>query len=165
MQNCYRRCRAPRLGEQQRRSSRGSHGTRSRHPGDDAGRGTAMLTLQAQGQEEPQGRARLTTDSQKRKETPLASGCLDYFPNALAAIAELSFIGNQKHNPGQPLHWARDKSTDEADCLIRHFLERGTLDTDGIRHSVKVAWRALAMVQRELEEAGGLPISRGSRGD
>jgi len=109
--------------------------------------------------------ARLTTDSQKRKETPLASGCLDYFPNALAAIAELSFIGNQKHNPGQPLHWARDKSTDEADCLIRHFLERGTLDTDGIRHSVKVAWRALAMVQRELEEAGGLPISRGSRGD
>jgi hypothetical protein len=107
--------------------------------------------------------AHLPTDSDKRKTFPIASGVLDYFPDALAAVAELSFVGNQKHNAGQPLHWARSKSTDEADCLIRHFLERGTLDTDGIRHSVKVAWRALALLQKEIEEAEGLPISRGSR--
>lgn len=106
---------------------------------------------------------RLSTDSDKRKEIPVASGCLDYFPDALAAVAELSHKGNEKHNPGQPLHWAREKSTDEADCLIRHFLERGTVDTDGIRHSVKVAWRALALLQKEIEAAEGLPISRGSR--
>lgn len=108
---------------------------------------------------------RITTDSAARKAIPLASGCLDYFPDALAAVAELSHAGNEKHNPGQPLHWARSKSTDEADCLIRHFVERGTVDTDGIRHSVKVAWRALALLQKELEQANGLPISRGSRED
>ncbi len=107
--------------------------------------------------------ARLSTDSDARKAIPLASGCIDYFPDALAAVAELSHAGNEKHNPGQPLHWARGKSTDEADCLLRHFVERGTVDTDGIRHSAKVAWRALALLQKELEEALGLPISRGSR--
>jgi Domain of unknown function (DUF5664) len=108
-------------------------------------------------------RTALTTDVRKRKETPIASGCLDYFPNAIAAVAELSFVGNAKHNPGEPLHWARSKSHDEADCLLRHLMERGTVDTDGIRHSVKVAWRALALLQKELEAAEGLPISRGSQ--
>jgi hypothetical protein len=34
---------------------------------------------------------------------------------------------------------------------MRHFLERGTLDKDGIRHSAKVAWRALAILQLEIE--------------
>ncbi len=108
-------------------------------------------------------KTRLSIDSEERKEIPLASGCLDYFPDALCAVAMLSHTGNSKHNPGQPLHWSRGKSTDEADCLLRHFVERGTVDTDGIRHSVKVAWRALALLQKELEEAYGLPISRGSR--
>jgi len=93
----------------------------------------------------------LPTDKQARKETPIASGVLDYFPDALAAVAQVSFIGNQQHNPGQPLHWAREKSTDESDALIRHFLERGTMDTDGTRHSAKVAWRALALLQKEIE--------------
>lgn len=106
---------------------------------------------------------RLPTDSEKRKEIPLASGCLDYFPDALAAVAELSFAGNQKHNPGEPIHWARSKSGDEADALMRHFVERGAIDTDGHRHSAKVAWRALALLQKELEQANNLPISRGSR--
>ena len=93
----------------------------------------------------------LPTDKQARKDTPIASGVLDYFPDALAAVARVSFIGNQQHNPGQPLHWAREKSTDESDALIRHFLERGTMDTDGTRHSAKVAWRALALLQKEIE--------------
>ena len=41
---------------------------------------------------------------------------------------------------------------DEADTLLRHFLQRGSLDEDGIRHSTKVAWRALALLQKEIEE-------------
>jgi hypothetical protein len=76
---------------------------------------------------------------------------LDYFPDALLAVAECSKAGNDQHNPGKPLHWDRSKSQDESDALIRHFLERGTVDTDGIRHSAKVAWRALALLQKELE--------------
>lgn len=92
----------------------------------------------------------LAGDAAARKAAPIASGVLFYFPNALAAVANLSKIGNEQHNPGQPMHWAFDKSSDEHDCITRHLAEAGTLDTDGIRHSVKVAWRALAALEREL---------------
>lgn len=93
----------------------------------------------------------LPLDAKSRKEHPIATGVLDYFPFAIIAIAAVSYAGNQQHHPGQPLHWDRTKSTDEADALMRHFLQRGTLDTDGIRHSAKVAWRALALLQKEIE--------------
>jgi hypothetical protein len=86
-----------------------------------------------------------------RKEHPMATGVLDYFPDALMEIAHLSKVGNDQHNPGQPLHWARGKSTDHADALLRHLKDRGTRDTDGERHSTKVAWRALANLQTEIE--------------
>jgi hypothetical protein len=105
----------------------------------------------------------LPTESGARKRMPIASGVLDYFGSALASVAEVSFAGNEKHNPGQPLHWARGKSMDHADCIQRHFLERGTLDPeDGLRHSAKLAWRALALLQEELE-AEGAPLARGAR--
>jgi hypothetical protein len=103
----------------------------------------------------------LPDDAKVRKEMPMASGLLDYFPDALAAVANISFRGNQQHNPGQPLHWARGKSTDHADCATRHLIQRGTLDTDGSRHTAKLAWRALALLQEELELEMGLPLPRG----
>lgn len=93
----------------------------------------------------------LPKDAQGRKDLPITTGVLDYFPDALAEVARCSKVGNDQHNPGQPLHWAKEKSTDEADALVRHLLERGTVDTDGVRHSAKVAWRALALLQRELD--------------
>jgi hypothetical protein len=93
----------------------------------------------------------LPTDAKARKAIPIATGFVDYFPDAIAAVAELSRIGNDQHNPGKPLHWDRSKSTDEADTLMRHFVERGTNDTDGVRHSTKVAWRAFALLQKEIE--------------
>jgi hypothetical protein len=102
----------------------------------------------------------LPTESSQRKLYPVASGCLDYFPDAIAAISHLSWIGNQQHNPGQPLHWARSKSDDEADTMLRHFLQRGTVDGDGVLHTVKMAWRALAILQKELES---LPVKLESR--
>lgn len=86
-----------------------------------------------------------------RKRYPIASGVLDYFPDAIAALAHLSWCGNEQHNPGQPLHWARGKSADEPDTMMRHFLQRGTTDVDGLKHSAKMAWRALAILQKELE--------------
>jgi len=97
----------------------------------------------------------LPKDAGERKNSPITSGCIDYFPLALAEIARLSKVGNDQHNPGQPLHWARGKSTDHADCIVRHLIERGTLDTDGISHTTKVAWRALALLQEELEKENG----------
>ena len=93
----------------------------------------------------------LPTVAEDRKKHPVATGVLDYFPDALIAIAGVSWAGNQQHNPGEPLHWARDKSSDEADAMLRHFLQRGQLDTDGQRHSAKMAWRALALLQKEIE--------------
>ena len=93
----------------------------------------------------------LPADAKARKNIPLYSGLIKYFPDALAAVAELSRIGNEQHSPGQPLNWDRSKSSDEHDALCRHLWEAGTVDTDGVRHSVKVAWRALAALQKEIE--------------
>lgn len=105
----------------------------------------------------------LPSDAQERKAIPLASGVWDYFPAALIEVAKVSYQGNIQHNGiGAPLHWARGKSTDQADTLLRHFLERGAVDIDGIRHSAKLAWRALALLQLELE-AEGAPLAPGAR--
>lgn len=102
----------------------------------------------------------LPTDAKERKNTPIATGVLDYFPRALAEVARVSKAGNDQHNPGQPLHWSKGKSTDHADCIARHLIERGTVDpVDGIRHSGKLAWRALAQLEMELEaEAAGMGL-------
>lgn len=104
----------------------------------------------------------LPTGRAERKAIPLVSGLLDYFPAALAEVAHVSQVGNDQHNPGEPLHHARGKSMDHVDCIVRHLVDRGALDTDGLRHSAKVAWRALALLQEELEAAGA-PLARGAR--
>jgi hypothetical protein len=97
----------------------------------------------------------LPQDPKKRKDVPITTGVLDYFPAALAEVSRVSKAGNDQHNPGQPLHWARGKSRDHANCIGRHLMERGTRDTDGQRHSAKLAWRALALLQEELEAEAG----------
>jgi hypothetical protein len=91
------------------------------------------------------------TEAAQRKEYPLATGVLDYFPDALMEIAHVSYLGNQQHHPDKPLHWDRAKSTDEADAMLRHFKDRGTRDSDGGRHTAKAAWRLLALLQKEIE--------------
>lgn len=93
----------------------------------------------------------MKTEAQKRKETPIFSGVLMYFPKAIAEVARLSFVANEQHNPGTKMHWDRSKSGDELDALTRHLMEAGTFDTDGMRHSAKVAWRALANLEKEIE--------------
>lgn len=105
----------------------------------------------------------LPLDSAGRKALPIARGVLDYFPAALAAVADVSKKGNDQHNPGEEMHWARGKSTDHADCIVRHLVDRGKFDVDGVRHSAKLAWRALALLQEELEAAGEAPLPRGAR--
>ncbi len=111
------------------------------------------------------------TNAQARKETPVYSGVLKYFPDALAEVARVSKAGNDQHNPGQPLHWDRGKSQDEYDALARHLLDRAAddeFDTDGQRHMAKVAWRALAALQKEIEAERvsllpGAPVSLNDR--
>jgi hypothetical protein len=90
---------------------------------------------------------------ERRKAHPIYTGGLKYFPHALLYVSEVSLAGNRQHHPDKPLHWDMSKSTDEADALVRHLLDAGKFDDDGLRHTGKVAWRALALLERELLEA------------
>ena len=88
-----------------------------------------------------------------RDDYPLFTGLLAYFPRALSEVARCSKVGNDQHNPGEPLHWARHKSTAHADKIMRHLRDSlfEPLDDDGVLHVVKVAWRALALAEEALE--------------
>lgn len=130
----------------------------------------------------------LPTDSAARKEVPLNDGCLKYFPAALAGVARTSKLGNDKHNPGQPLHHARGKSMDHADCILRHLVDLQDLmsayekeqlkaigsdkalkEFQNLQQKIKeevssLAWRALALSQ-ELHEKFGAPLAPGAKLD
>lgn len=97
------------------------------------------------------GMTDMSTEAERRKATPIFSGVLKYFPDAIAEVAKCSKAGNDQHNLGSELHWDRSKSGDDPDALSRHLLDIGKIDSDGIRHSAKVAWRALAILQKEIE--------------
>lgn len=84
----------------------------------------------------------LPNDAAERKTYPLFTGFVKYFPDAVAAVANLSWRGNQQHHPDKPLHWDKSKSTDELDALMRHLIE-GEWEA--------VAWRAMAHLQREID--------------
>lgn len=101
-------------------------------------------------------------DSKQRKMMPITSGFLDYFPDAIAAVAYVSYLGNQKHNPGQALHWARGKSDDHIDCLGRHLLSRDGVDQDGIMEFAEMVWRGLAALQLHIEKKFDLPPPPGA---
>jgi len=92
------------------------------------------------------------TKAELRKATPVFSGVLKYFPNALKEVSKCSKAGNDQHHPDKPLHWDMDKSKDEYDALTRHLIDHtiNPIDDDGMLHLTKVAWRALAGLERYL---------------
>ena len=94
----------------------------------------------------------VTDKAQERKKIPVYSGFVKYFPNAMKDVAVCSRIANEQHHAGKPLHWDMDKSTDELDAMMRHLIDHISepIDDDGIRHITKVAWRAMAMLERIL---------------
>ena len=105
-----------------------------------------------------------TLTSEQRKQYPMSGGLVDYFPDALALISHVSWAGNEKHNPGQSLHWSRWNSTDHADCVIRHHSTRENDERDiPLMHMAEETWRTLAMLQEALEEYYGLDLPRGAR--
>ena len=96
----------------------------------------------------------LPADDTARKALPIFDGVLMYFPDAVSAVAEVSRIGNEQHNPGEPLHWARGKSMDQFNTMLRHAMDHRMgqrYDTDGGRHLAKAAWRILAALQLDIE--------------
>lgn len=97
-------------------------------------------------------------DDARRKGAPLFRGLLGYFPAALFEVAAHSRESNDKHNPGEGLHWARGKSSDHPDCIVRHLIDAGKPGTKGRRYHLRaLAWRALAMLQEDCEAEGATP--------
>jgi hypothetical protein len=128
----------------------------------------------------------LPADSAARKEVPVFSGVIKYAPAAIAGVARISKLGNDKHNPGEPLHHARGKSTDHADCILRHAMDVSDIEAAIIRvdegvewadaHPVReaqveailaevsqLAWRALMWSQELHERYGGAPLAPGAK--
>lgn len=106
----------------------------------------------------------LGTDSKQRKEIQIVAGVIRYFPAALAEVARVSKAGNDKHNPGEPMHHARGKSMDHEECIVRHLIDaqEKPWDDDGLCEYAYLAWRALARLQEFLEEENGAPIAPGA---
>lgn len=136
----------------------------------------------------------LPDDSKIRKHYPIASGCIAYFPAALAGVAKHSFIGGAKYNDGALL-WLRYMSADHLDCIGRHLLdlqdllaarERGVTEftmpiwnfetkreeqkTVTIEEAILIeanaqAWRALAVSQELHEKLAGAPMCPAGRSE
>lgn len=124
----------------------------------------------------------LGIDRDQRKNTPMLSGCINYFLAAIAGVARHSKRSNAQHNPGEPMHWARGKSTDHAECIVRHLSDmqdieafmrrnqpagRAYLPGDEIVQTLlqeadALAWRALALSQELYEKYGDAPPSPAS---
>ena len=91
----------------------------------------------------------------ERKECPLFSGLIKYFPKALREVAHISYMGNEQHCKGKPLVWDRTKSPAELDSMMRHLVDYADgkkFDEDGSLVLGKIAWRALAFLEKELEK-------------
>lgn len=112
---------------------------------------------------DPSRAVSLSEDPELRAQYPLFDGFLAYFPNAAAEVSRLSYLATQQHHPDEPMHWDRSKSTDHLNKIGRHMIDAGKLDDRGLRHSVMLAWRAMANLQEELERDLGLPPSPASR--
>ncbi len=93
----------------------------------------------------------------------MATGCVDYFRNALAAVGRWSTYNNTKYPPAVPSkdgspRWSFDVSTDHADAILSHLSQRGEIDPEtGFSHTVAVAWRALALLETEEIAKGATP--------
>lgn len=103
----------------------------------------------------------LPTEYKARKDIPLYDGTVGYFPLAFREMARVSMDGNEQHNAGEPLHWAREKSTDQINTAFRHLVDSmsgvifdGLSRTDGkpIYHLAKTFWRIGAALQLLVEQ-------------
>ena len=120
----------------------------------------------------------LGRDHAARKALPIMR-VLGYFTAALAGLTRHAVRGNKQHNGDAPLHWARGKSADHAECVGRHsfdmmdmhaWLERNPEHPDReaviteLEHEYDARlWRAAADSQEFYEKFRGAPISPSSK--
>jgi hypothetical protein len=97
----------------------------------------------------------LPTEDKDRKALPLYTFMFGYFVKAWLAVCAVAVAGNDQHNKGEPLHWARDKSMDQMNTAWRHQFDYGMgvkKDTDGQWHLAKAIWRLSAQLQLDIEQ-------------
>lgn len=134
----------------------------------------------------------LPDESKMRYQYPISSGCLAYFPAALAGVARHSYIGGAKYNDGALVH-LRYISTEHLDCIGRHLLDLQDLIAAKQRGQTHVktwvfnfnekaeelidlsieeailiecnalSWRSLAFSQEQHERLGKRPIAPAAR--
>lgn len=111
----------------------------------------------------------LPKDYNARKSIPLHDFLVGYFPDAITEVVRVAVAGNAQHNPGEKLHWARGKSTDQLNTAMRHIFDHSTVgmyddeppevlaainwEGEGYStlHLAKAAWRLLAEIQLLVE--------------
>lgn len=96
----------------------------------------------------------LPTDDKARKALPLWDFMFGYFPDAWLEVVKVAVEGNNQHNPGEKLHWARGKSMDQLNTAFRHQFDYGrgvARDSDGCYHLAKAVWRLMAQLQLDVE--------------
>lgn len=121
----------------------------------------------------------LGTDHAARKATRLVRGFLGYFLASVAGCARHAERGNAQHNKGEPLHWARGKSMDHDECILRHTCDIADIEAwldrnpdhpqraDVVtmlehEHDARV-WRSHAASQTFYEKFRGAPLSPSSK--
>lgn len=105
---------------------------------------------------------RVIPDDDKRDNYPLFDVLFGYFPAAMCELARWSKVGNEQHNPGEDLHWSREKSTDHRNKIMRHLMDYDQRESNGFYEAVPMLWRCAALVQ-ELLEKDGWPEGRNAR--
>lgn len=90
---------------------------------------------------------------EERKTYPVYEGVIGYFRDAIYRLSRVSYDGNQQHNAGQHLHWARGKSTDQRNCVMRHLMagEEYDYSDEAEKHIFSRLWRDMADAQLYLE--------------
>lgn len=104
----------------------------------------------------PPQKSILPEDDAARKAIPMWTGSIAYFPAAIMLEAMISHEGNEQHNPGEPLHWARDKSTDHMNCAFRHMFDSLFVDGEArLKVLAQARWRLGAEIQTSYEKIHG----------
>lgn len=105
--------------------------------------------------------------AEERKQYPVFEGVIGYFRDAIFRKAHVSWVGNEQHNKGQPLHWARGKSTDQMDCIMRHALavDLSDMSDETEQHLASLSWRADAALQLYLERKYSITPPVNARSD
>jgi large subunit ribosomal protein L7/L12 len=134
----------------------------------------------------------LPDESKLRYQHPIMSGCVAYFPAALAGVAKHSYIGGAKYNDGALVH-LRYISTEHLDCIGRHLMDLQDLiaakargvdvvptyvyDFDEKKEIMRtipideailiecnaLSWRSLAFSQEQHEKLGKKPLAPAAR--